>query len=512
MVTIRNAEQRKQEVYREAVSDNATPPSGKIWTMITSTHSISRVQPQGIVPSLKKLYTGGGSRPAWLALLLAIGVICSFSTASANEPVVRAAANVFASERIDISAAKPISHRNQAPQKSRTATTRLAAAIESEHTAAASSIRPAGYFDQPAGCDVGVFESTCGCETVCDCPVGGAYYEPGCGSEVSCGFEASCGAETWIEASCGCEGVGCDSCCDGYDPMCGCNACCNGIGGFIDCLFPRLRIQWAQLDLFAGMAGHTGPMNFANLSANGTQRSGTGSFGFYEGFNKGTALSFFGTDMAWQSGVRFTQNNLSGAGFTDESREQIFVTSGFFRTVDYGFQYGVVLDYLYEDWYYRGDLIQIRGELGWVDRRANVWGLKFAAGVDDDTATTSVTDVTGAVVRNNIQFEATTQYRLFYRQRLNRCGVFEAFGGWTDNDDGLLGLDLDLPIHGNLLWNTSATYLIPNEGTEVGGNREEGWNLAFGFTYRPGGLANGSRYDRPLLKVADNGTMMVDRR
>ncbi|MCA9138810.1 MAG: hypothetical protein KDB00_18690 [Planctomycetales bacterium] len=266
------------------------------------------------------------------------------------------------------------------------------------------------------------------------------------------------------------------------------------------------------MDLFAGTAAHTGPMNFANLSATGTDRSGTGSFGFYEGFNKGTSLSFFGTDLAWQSGVRFTQNNLSGSGFTDETRTQTFLTSGFFRTVDYGFQYGLVLDYLYEDWYYRGDLIQLRGELGWVLRNSHVCGFKFAVAVDDDMATTSVKDNTGNVVRNNINFESIDQYRIFYRQRLARCGSCEGFAGWTDNSDGLIGMDLDLPIHGNLLWNTSATYLIPNESNLNGGNQEEGWNLAIGFTYRPGGLGRGSRYTRPLLKVADNGSMMVGRK
>ena len=73
-------------------------------------------------------------------------------------------------------------------------------------------------------------------------------------------------------------------------------------------------------------------------------------------------------------------------------------------------------------------------------------------------------------------------------------------------------MDLDLPIHGNWLWNTSATYLIPSEGTESGGNEEESWNIAIGFTYRPGGLGRGSRYSRPLQKVADNGLMMVDRK
>ncbi|WP_182870754.1 DUF6666 family protein [Rhodopirellula sp. JC639] len=432
----------------------------------------------------------------WMVLW---GLAAFGSPVMAGEGVVHAAADVFQTERVDMSDASPV----RRPRRD-------VSVSHAVHNG--GELKQVSYFEGDSGYGPGVFESTCGCETVCDCPVGGGYVDPGCGIEASCGFETACGAESWVEPTCGCDGVGCDACCDGYDPTCGCNACCGGIGGFIDCLFPRLRIQWAQLDLFAGVAGHTGPMNFANISGTGTDRRGTGSFGFYEGFNKGVGLRFFGTDMAWQSGVRFTQNNLSGAGFTDETRGQIFLTSGIFRTVDYGFQYGLVLDYLYEDWYYRSDLVQLRGELGWVNRSCNVFGLKFAVGVDDDTATTSVLDNSGAVVRNDIEMEAMTQYRLFYRHRLARLGACEGFVGWTDNDDGLLGMELDLPVHGNLLWNTSATYLIPNEGTGSGGNQEEGWNLAIGFTYRPGGLGAQSRYSRPLLKVADNGLMMVDRK
>ncbi|MEL7337961.1 MAG: DUF6666 family protein, partial [Planctomycetota bacterium] len=60
--------------------------------------------------------------------------------------------------------------------------------------------------------------------------------------------------------------------------------------------------------------------------------------------------------------------------------------------------------------------------------------------------------------------------------------------------------------------NTSATYLIPDEGARNLGNQEETWNLGIGFTYRPGGLRAGSRYDRPMFKVADNGSLLVGRR
>jgi hypothetical protein len=446
------------------------------------------------------------------------------SAAGGDAPPVRASAEAVPSGRIDVSRARPVHggpvHRSPVH---RSPVHRDAV----QHGHAARSIEPVrnvGYLGESLGCDTAIYEPACGCETVCDCPVGQAYQQvygpPACGIESSCGLEVSCGAEpwateTWVEPGCGAEGcatLGCDGCCDGLDPNCGCNVCRGGLAGFVDGLFPRLAIPWHRIELYAGVNGFTGPMNFANVSGAGTDRDGVGSFGFYQGYNKGLSLKFFGTDLAYQSGARFLQSNLSGAGFTEENRVQIFLTSGLYRRVDYGLQYGLVADYLYDDWYYRGDLMQLRGELSWVMRNSHVLGFKFASAVDDDTATTSVIDAAGGVVRNDIAFESITQYRLFYRQPLARRGMLEGFAGWTDQEDGLLGMELDLPIHGSLLWNTSATYLIPNEDESSGGHIQEGWNLMIGFTYRPAGLMSGSRYERPLLKVADNGTMIVDRK
>jgi hypothetical protein len=412
----------------------------------------------------------------------------SLTLVSGGEPVVRVATDVFAEERIDLSGVQDVAGR-----RSRHRTDK--------------AIQRVGYFEDGIGRDSVIFESTCGCETVCDCAVGDVY------GEANCGVEASCGAETWIEPGCGCDNVGCDgiACggyyCDGRDPNCECSVCCGDVGSF----FPRLRLPWNRMNLFAGVAGFTGPMNYAETNPGGTTQRGAGSFGFYEGYNKGTSLAFFGTDLAYQTGVRFTQSNLSGAGFTDESRSQVFVTTGGFRRVDYGFQFGLVLDYLYDDWYYRSELLQLRGELGWVGRDSNVFGLRFAAGLNTDNAQTSVVNDAGTAVQNNISFEGTTQYRLFYRKHVARFGICEGFAGWTERQDGLLGLDLDLPLNRHWMWNTSATYLIPRDGTSNGGHMEEGWNVAIGFTYRPGGLGS-QRYSHPLLNVADNGTFLVDRK
>ncbi len=84
--------------------------------------------------------------------------------------------------------------------------------------------------------------------------------------------------------------------------------------------------------------------------------------------------------------------------------------------------------------------------------------------------------------------------------------------GWTDNDDGILGSTLSLPLRRNLVLSTGATYLIPNEGANNGGYEEEGWNIALGLIYRPGGPKGCGRYCRPMFDVADNGSFMVDRK
>ncbi|TWU36674.1 hypothetical protein Q31b_49560 [Novipirellula aureliae] len=347
-------------------------------------------------------------------------------------------------------------------------------------------------------CDCG--EITCGAEPVCG--MESQYLvEPGCGAEPLCGAE-------YYEPACGAE-VSCSTCGD----YCGgaCDSPCSV--ETIPLYLPLLRIEWCRFDFFAGVQGFKGPLSFANTDGtNGSSRSGSGSFGFYEGFNEGRSLKrWLGWDMAWQFGVRATQNNLSGAEFTTDSRNQVFLTTGFFRRVDYGLQYGLVFDYLNDDWYFQSDLTQLRGELSWKDNGCHVWGLQFAAGLGDDTSETSVINPAGVAVRSSMTFEPTDQYRLFYRRLLHNAGSWEAFAGWTDTDDGLLGASLDLPLRQNLSLATGATFLVPNEGNGSGGHQEESWNISLGLVYRPGGPMGAGRYSRPMFGVADNGTFLVDR-
>ena len=99
-----------------------------------------------------------------------------------------------------------------------------------------------------------------------------------------------------------------------------------------------------------------------------------------------------------------------------------------------------------DDWYFQGDLLQIRSELSWRSDGCHVWGFQYHAGLDDNTSDTSVRDGAGGTIVGTVDFEATTQYRFFYRRLLNQSGQWDSFAGWTDRDDGILGSHLNLTV------------------------------------------------------------------
>lgn len=376
-----------------------------------------------------------------------------------------------------------------------------------------SLVRQVSFVD---GCDTYFPEQSCGC----DAPVCGCGAESiGCGCDpsigCSCGVEvASCGIE--IGPGCGIEG--CASCVAGRceTPACGVEFCDGGC----DACYPSggcplfNGVRWRRFEFFAGSQGFKGPLNFATTDLqNPDDTRGSGSFGFFQGFNVGRSHPrFLGGGLSTQFGLRATQSNLSGTDFSEETRHQVFVTGGIFRPVDYGFQFGAVLDYLNEDWYYQADLLQIRGEFSWVANNRITYGFQYMAGLEDDSSGTNVVDASGSIVESTIEFEATDQYRFFFRRRLQSAGSFTGFAGWTDNDDGILGALVDVSLGRRLMLNTGMTYLIPQEGSSTVGNQEESWNLSFGLTFRPAGFGSGYRYNRPLFNVADNGTFLIDRR
>lgn len=348
----------------------------------------------------------------------------------------------------------------------------------------------------------------CDCD---DCRLGaGSLADPMCGLEPTCaaparrvaeplcGTEFEFGAGHWLGARSplhGCDGTGCDAL--------GCDACCGDGVRFGSRPF---QVQWQLFELFAGVQGFTGP---SNHPGSGNVRGGSGSFGFYEGFNRGQSLHrVTHTDLAYQFGARAAQSNLSGAEFTDDVRRQIFVTGGLFRRVDFGLQYGLVVDYLYDDWWYRNNLVQLRGELSWNDARGHEFGYQFMAGTKESTSDVHWLDG-GNEIQGTRGFRVTDQHRLFFRGRAAQGGMYHLFAGGTGVGEGLLGGGLTSPVRGLFALQAGATYVIPGTSRSAGGYAEEAWNLSMGFVFYPGGRGGQGRYGRPLFDVADNGTFLV---
>jgi hypothetical protein len=211
-----------------------------------------------------------------------------------------------------------------------------------------------------------------------------------------------------------------------------------------------------------------------------------------------------------QAGLQGVFSNFSGANFTEDRRNQLFLTAGLFRRSDWGLQGGVVYDYLRDEWYANISLSQIRGEISWVYPCRHEWGFWFTASNDSQSSASPIGE--GAVDF----WDPTDLYAFFYRQRMDQLpgGQWRFFAGWTENSDGLIGADSELPLTARLSLDSAFTYLIPNESRQQDGSEQEGWNLAVHLVWYPRGNTAArpcGDYYRPLFRVADRGSFFVDR-
>jgi hypothetical protein len=265
------------------------------------------------------------------------------------------------------------------------------------------------------------------------------------------------------------------------------------------CLIPCPGNWLDRVDLFAGVQGSTGPAN----------RGEMGSFGFYEGANWGAPVGCLPWEIGSQVGASWTQSHFGGAAFSPSSRDQLFVTGGLFRRADWGLQGGVVVDYLRDQWYFDNELVQIRGEVSWINPCAHELGFRFAANAKDSLSVSTVDAVD--IVE---EWETTDLYTFFYRRRLEDCGATASlFVGFSGDSDAVIGANADIPLSDRWALRTGFTYLIPEESSPGQGFLEEVWNVSTGLVFYPGcRTARGKDYNHPLFNVADNGSMLLERK
>ena len=100
-----------------------------------------------------------------------------------------------------------------------------------------------------------------------------------------------------------------------------------------------------------------------------------------------------------------------------------FITSGIFRRAacNRGFQGGVVLDYLADNFYVHANLWQMRGEVSYVFAPHEL-GFWFAAHLNSKTQTSNL-----LFEQNSVTWQATDQFNFFYRYTFAN-GSFGAAG------------------------------------------------------------------------------------
>lgn len=264
-----------------------------------------------------------------------------------------------------------------------------------------------------------------------------------------------------------------------------------------------------QLISFADMEYSVGVQGFKSVPNLGQ----SGSFGFNESINWGFPFPILPVlSLSGQIGFRFTQSDMNGANFTADSRDQLFLTGGISRRVDYGLQLGVAVDYLNDNWYFDSSFAQMRTEIGLVGGYGNQFGFRFSANLDDDAQDVQTgLNAVGFTAINN--FEPVETYRFFYRHAWDqvRGGHAEFMAGFAGNSAGVLGADFLIPISERWALNSNFSCLLPST-TNAFNQIDESWNVGLGLTWYPKGLSTWSKlYHRPLFDVADNGTFMFQR-
>lgn len=325
---------------------------------------------------------------------------------------------------------------------------------------------------------------------------------------------------TYIEDSFVGDGCGCNDCSAGYE--CGsvvsCGSDCCGRGGCPEgpCWLGNFGKALRTGEYFGGATGFQSPLFTApgqGANENDNVLASDSSFGAYGGFNLGIPLCRLSCGfLSGQFGMRSVNTNFNGNEFSHEERRQLFITTGLYRRVDYGLQFGVVADILHEEWFTESDLVQIRADIGWVYPAGHTLGFRYATGVQDDFTE-------GAFNGNDFfDFFQTTDdnYRFYYRHVAPWGGWGEAFVGWAEASQTIIGVDVDLPVTDRLSFQSGFTaYLnddiVSTNGNFQGGNLNEAWNLFVGLSFKPQGRRWYKSYDRPLFSVADNGTMLVRR-
>lgn len=295
-------------------------------------------------------------------------------------------------------------------------------------------------------------------------------------------------------------------CADGNcgDGACGDGGCGGGACG--DACFDGNcasgRCQWRSyenLEIFGGAHGFRTPVD-----------RGHGNFGLHEGLNWGGPL-WHAYDIGFQLGGQAVHSNFDGdsaIGYRDETRNQYFLTAGIFRRFRYptGMQWGVVYDFLRDDYYAKVDMAQVRGEISYRGPRGNEIGFMFSTNVKDDEANFAINGVSFTEI-----WQTEDMYAAFWRREFHGGHEARVWGGATGEGSGIFGAQARATLSDRLAALATFNYLSSNGDALVAGYPQDSWGVNINFIYYIGKTARSAACSpwQPLMPVADNTSMMM---
>lgn len=261
------------------------------------------------------------------------------------------------------------------------------------------------------------------------------------------------------------------------------------------------------LDNLTVFAGTTGFKNEIDGGAGG------GNFGFTEGFNWSGPVTPQCT-VSGQVGFRAVQSNVSGNSVVDKSsRNQYFVTAGFFkRDLSYPIQGGVVFDWFQDDFYGKVEMNQVRCEVSLRTFSNLEYGFQGGFGTNDKTNDyiRARENAYRGTVDVNYKIRSDNYYLAFIRKHWSCGGQAEFRVGASDHGDVIFSGMGEFPLNDRFSVNGGFTGTIPKESRGNGGWRRETWDLSVGivFYFRGGATSKPCNPCRPMFDVAGNGSFM----
>ena len=155
--------------------------------------------------------------------------------------------------------------------------------------------------------------------------------------------------------------------------------------------------------------------------------------------------------------------------------------------------------------YTQTNLQQIRSETGYVLDDCYEIGYYGAYGVTTEQKPIDTSHL--------LKVNPTDMFILYLRRNFENGGDGRLWGGVTGNGDGLLGVDLWVPLGKSFALENRVNYMIPKEGSGTTAQPRESWGLVAQLVWYPGLNAKCQQRNpyRPIFNVADNSLFMVDR-